>query len=143
MNAESLYRKLDTLKRGLLLAAGWAIALFLVALMGPHPGSYNGWFLAWFIVQIGAPPLGLMLLVSRDWRALPFEDLKGTAFGYLAVGWLSVVSVTLQMGLSLQGGASMALSMAALTLFGAMILTLWWALNRQARAGEKGEEMFP
>lgn len=103
-----LERELERFKRLIYVAAGGVIVLGTIPLLTlmlrlpPHPTDPGfSWFLVWLGVELGAILAGVYLL-SGKWRQLPLHLRKGTAMGFLGIGWLALLAFVIWL---IAGGA--------------------------------------
>lgn len=140
MTTEYLRKQLEIWKQWALVSAGAAATLLVTAIGDRAVNSYiteiGGWFAVWFIIQVGAIPAGLTLLISSEWRKLPLTERLNPAFAFLAVSW------TGWLALLIHGSGTPLVNLAFLLLpLGVALPLVHVGLRR--RATWQAEELFP
>jgi hypothetical protein len=101
MSEDKVARALLQYKQTLLVILGIVFTLWVIALTGDAVyhlyGVSAGWFGLWLATTIGSIPLGIAMLISNWWRNLPLIDRRGTAMGYLLVGFINFISLALHL----------------------------------------------
>ncbi len=147
MATQPLEQKLETWKRGLMLCLGFSIPLLFLALTeGPyeHLSQTWGWYVLWMLGQILITPLGFILLVTKTWQELPLSQRLNTAFGYLSIAWVLLVTFVIKTNQDqpgMYGGLATLLLYTIIASAGAAI-GLSYLLLRRAQT-HSAEEMFP
>lgn len=98
MSEEKLNRALHEFKQALLVIFGIALSLLVISLSGTEPQISVpwGWSALWFATTIGSIPLGIVMLIGSWWRKLPLVERRGPAMGYLLVGLINFISLSLE-----------------------------------------------
>jgi len=85
------------LRRALPAIYGCALTLLFTVILGDlryfAGEAPAGWFVLWGLTTLACVPAGLLLLVNRWWGSIPLKARRGTAFGYLMVGFINLVSL--------------------------------------------------
>ncbi|MBI5567213.1 MAG: hypothetical protein HY870_20105 [Chloroflexi bacterium] len=136
MTTEYLEQQLERWKRvlGLFSGAGLMMAASTFGIVEGYTFSI-GWVMAWVVLQLGTAPVGLSLLLSKDWRCLPLTQRLTTAFGFLGTCWLGWLAI----GFRLAGES---LAVFGFILLSGAILAAVYGLLRRAHTTSP-EEIFP
>lgn len=142
MTTDYLEKQLENWKRLLLIMTGASVT-FLATSIADIPNystpHFPGWFGIWLVLQLGSVPAGFMLLVGRSWRVLPLSDRLNTAFGYLSIAWLVLLTLGVRfITLTPEAVGGIGLLMISLGL----LLGAGYLLLRRARVNSP-EEIFP
>jgi hypothetical protein len=92
-------QRLRGLREGLLFLWGCVFALIVLAVSGGLQDFQSqlalGWGFLWLLTVIGSVPLGIVMLIGPGWKAIPLADRRGTAMGYLLLGFVDVLALAL------------------------------------------------
>jgi hypothetical protein len=136
-------RRLAVYHVGLWICLGVTLALAVTLLAGDlavGPAAFpRGWATLWLLSIIGAPPLGIVMLIGPVWRTLPLARRRATAIGYIAVGGLDLAMLAIGM-YTTYGPSGPTLWL--LTSIYALGLALTVLATRPVRRRE-AEELFP
>lgn len=109
MTEDQGQRSLGSFRQGLWFMLGSAVALFAVAVGGDLRyqgyGFPAGWFVVWLVTTIGSMSIGAAMFISPAWRRVPLADRRGTALGYLSVGFVDFLGVAIHLSLDSSGPA--------------------------------------
>ena len=99
MSEDKLNRALREFKQALLVIFGIALSLLVIALSGTEPRLAVpwGWSALWVATTVGSIPLGIVMLIGSWWRKLPLVERRGPAMGYLLVGLINFISLSLEL----------------------------------------------
>ena len=148
MTSDTLNKRLEQIKLLLAAFASATLVLILIALgdmqinnqryMLDEIQALDAWFGIWFVLQIGAPAPGVLLLVSRAWREVEQGQRIRLAFGFFLLFWLLLLGFYLRHmePLGIAGGTLVAV----LVILGVILLGSYLFARR---AQPKSEEMFP
>jgi hypothetical protein len=124
---------------GFFLGIAFTLLVVLVGdgLLSQSYGFPLGWATLWLVTTIGSIPLGIVMLIGGSWRALPIGERRGTAIGYLSVGFLNVLGLAVRTASDYSGPGLWYL----VVIYGLLLLVVY-AATRPERVAS-GEEMFP
>jgi hypothetical protein len=101
MENEILIEQLQRLRRDLLVVYGIVVTLFIVAAAGDtalgQGGLPIGWFGLWLLTTLGSIALGTVLLIAPKWRRVDLVHRRWPAMGYLLVGLINLMSLSLHL----------------------------------------------
>lgn len=141
MAQEGMEKRLEAMRRFLLVLAGADLA-FAVWTLSELPTigdrASPGWYVACVVLSVAsAVPAGRVVLAG-DMRRIPLDERLGTAFGALALEWVLLIALCLNLPISLGE---------ALTPVGAIAVGIgaWYlyARSRARREREAPERIFP
>jgi hypothetical protein len=143
MSIEMLEKQIMRWKQLLLIYIGVGATLLVEALVelpaqiasGQRYLEVNGFMAVCVVLELACLVPGVSLLVLPAWRKLPLKDRMGTAFGYLAVGWVAFLTLGLRAVLLVPVGYNY-----LLIGMGAGLIIAYWLLRR---GKPKAEEIFP
>jgi len=140
--SESKYRRsLLEFRRALLFVFGSVFTLLVTAAAGDTTpgkalfGVLIGWFILWLITTIGGIPLGIVMLIASGWRQLPLTERRGIAIGYLLVGLVNFLSLSIHVAHSVPGFPAYA----PVVIYG-LVFSVVYA--KVYATDEKSEELF-
>ena len=84
------------------LFGGVSITLFIEVIADDliwyqHTGAPLGWFGLWLITTPIAIAIGVSALVLKNWRKLPLPERRGIVSGYLLIGMVNILAMTLHL----------------------------------------------
>ena len=139
MTDEKKIQALHENQKALLVIYGIIGTLLLLALAGDtNHEAHFGWFVLWFMTTVSSIPFGVVMIIGRWWKEVPLEMRRGTAMGYLLVGFVNLISLALDLRWY---SMSYVFTIPLALFYGAGLLVV----NTRLRAvgnGEK-EELFP
>ena len=98
MTDEKKIQALHENQKALLVIYGVVGTLFLLALAGDtNHAAHRGWFVLWFLTTVSSIPFGVVMIIGRWWKEVPLELRRRTAMGYLLVGFVNLISLTLDL----------------------------------------------
>lgn len=98
MNDDKKIQALHQNQKALLVIYGIVGTLFLLSLAGDIDRETPwGWFVLWFLTTVSSIPFGIVMLTGRWWKEIPLEKRRGTAMGYLIVGFVNLISLALDL----------------------------------------------
>ncbi len=99
MTQDLTLHRLEMLRRGLIGIYGCVLTLMLVVIMGDLSNLSDqapvGWLFVWGVTTLASVPVGILLLLQRPWGTVPLKARRGTAMGYLLVGFFNLFSLGL------------------------------------------------
>lgn len=137
-------RKVLTLEHSrsiLLFLYGVSITLLWLVLSGDTTSvRYTvpvGWFVIWLLSTSVGISLGIVMFIGGDWRKVPLEERRGTAMGYLIMGFINTLTIyfhTTQVDLLVN------LLSIPIVVFGLFLLFVY---RRAYNQEDRKEEIFP
>jgi len=138
---ERLRRFLEVLRRTLPGVYGVVFSLFFITLLGDthsvRGGFPVGWLILWLLSTILCTPVGVYILLSPRWRALPLEERRGTAMGYMLIAGFNLLSLALHYRWTTDIGLLFILA----CMYAGLMAFLYWAMY--IKVGKQKEELFP
>lgn len=138
-------RRLEFWKRGLCLATGVSLTLFVLSYAespNGHLSTHWGWYVLWFLALALTTPCGFLMLLGKS--RLERKLRLNTAFGYFALTYLLILSFVIKTNQDqsfMYGGLVTLLLYFVLGGLGLALFSSYWFL-RGAFDGA-AEEMFP
>ena len=137
-------RKVLTLEQSrsiLLFLYGVSITLLWLVLSGDTTSVRYavpvGWFVIWLLSTSVGISLGIVMFIGGDWRKVPLEERRGTAMGYLIMGFINTLTIYFQ---TTQVDFLVNLLSIPIVVFGLFLLFVYWrAYNKEDRK----DEIFP
>lgn len=97
MTDDVLQGRLEALRRGLPAVYGCVLTLLFTVVLGDLRYFIGeapvGWFILWGLTTLVCVPTGFMLLLKRPWGSVTLKARRGTAIGYLLVGFVNLVGL--------------------------------------------------
>lgn len=132
--------RLETLRRALPALYGCVLTLLVTVVLGDlryfSGEAPVGWFVLWGLTTLAGVPTGIYLLWKRPWGAVPLKVRRGTAVGYLMVGFVNLVGLGF-FSLNDAGVLCLLAPIPYAALLGLVYLRAFWLEDRD------GGEVFP
>ena len=135
MTIVHLEKQLISWQKLLLVHVGSSVTLLATAIADiPNQSDtyFPGWHALWFILQLATIIPAAVLVLGIRWRKLPFHLRVNKIFGYLGIGWITLVA----MGVKLASSIS-----APLVGIGVVLGMLYWLLRKKHL--DSPESLFP
>jgi hypothetical protein len=96
-----------------------------------------GWFVIWLLSTSVGISLGIVMFIGGDWRKVPLEERRGTAMGYLIMGFINTLTIYFH---TTQVDFLVNLLSIPIVVFGLFLLFVY---RRAYNQEDRKEEIFP